>query len=64
MLCPSDLRYLGAYARLGVPCTVEYADSAMRGRVQVRVSIALLLARHGLGSFLARPIHNEYLLDR
>jgi hypothetical protein len=38
MVCPSDLRYLGAYARLGLPCTVEYADSAMRGRVQVRAA--------------------------
>ncbi len=46
MLCPSDLRYLGAYARLGIPCTVEYADSAMRGRVQVRhLPLAPFLAR-------------------
>lgn len=46
MLCPSDLRYLGAYARIGIPCTVEYADGAMRGRVQVRhLPLAPFLAR-------------------
>ena len=35
MVCPSDLRYMGAYAKMGIPCTVEYADNAMRGRVQM-----------------------------
>jgi hypothetical protein len=35
MLCPSDLRSHGAYRHVGVPCTSEYADSTMRGRVQM-----------------------------
>mgnify|MGYP007125059767 CR=1 FL=1 len=57
MLCPSDLRYLGAYARLGIPCTVEYADSAMRARVQVRHLSRTVLARrarNGVLLWLAR----------
>ena len=36
MVCPSDLRYLGAYARIGLKAGEEYAGEQMRGRIQVR----------------------------
>ena len=26
MICPSDLRFLGAYSKMGLPCTEEYLD--------------------------------------
>lgn len=60
MLCPSDLRHLGAYARLGIPCTVDYADSAMRGRVQVCKLLHVEFCRgHSIDVFDDSPHSNQ-----
>ena len=35
MICPSDLRFLGSFSKVGLPCTEKYAGDMMRGRVQM-----------------------------